>query len=318
MTAEVHPAIARDESTSAAKFLLAGCLSILLAILLVASLFAGVVSIPAEAIAGALLGQNQSVFDTIIWEPRVPRTLLAALIGASLGLSGAVLQGLLRNPLASPGVIGVSASAALGAVIAFYTGLAAAFPLGLPLGGMIGAAASVTFLVLLAGRSTSTLTLILAGVAVNSLAGALTWLVLNLSPNPYTATEIIFWMMGSLADRSFQHVHVAAALMIPGWILMASCGRGLDALSLGEDAATSMGIHVASSLAWRCLARRSPLAPPSRSAASSASSVSSFRICSARWSAISPVGCCWSVRSVAPSCWWPPTSRCVCFLKALS
>ena len=217
-------------------------LSALLAGLMVASLFAGAVAIPATTIAEALLGRNDTVFDVIVWELRVPRTILAALIGASLGLSGAVLQGLLRNPLASPGIVGVSSSAALGAVIAFYSGLAAAFPLGLPLGGMIGAAGAVALLMLLAGQNTSTLTLILAGVAVNSLAGALTWLVLNLSPNPYAATEIVFWMMGSLADRSFEHVRVAVALMVPGWILMASVGRGLDALTLGEDAAVSMGL----------------------------------------------------------------------------
>lgn len=219
-------------------------LSVVLAALIVASLFAGSVSIPAATVAEALLGHNATVFDVIVWELRVPRTLLAAMIGASLGLSGAVLQGLLRNPLASPGVVGVSASAALGAVVAFYSGLAAAFPLGLPLGGMVGASAAVALLMLLAGRNTSTLTLILAGVAVNSLAGALTWLVLNLSSNPYAATEIVFWMMGSLADRSFEHVGVAAALMVPGWVLMASVGRGLDALTLGEDAAVSMGVHL--------------------------------------------------------------------------
>lgn len=215
-----------------------------LAALLVASLFAGAVTIPPRTIAEALLGRNETVFDVIVWELRLPRTLLAALIGASLGLSGAVLQGLLRNPLASPDIVGVSASAALGAVIAFYSGLAAAFPLALPLAGMVGAGVSVVLLMALAGRNTSTLTLILAGVAVNSLSGALIWLVLNLSSNPYAAAEIMFWMMGSLADRSFQHVGIAAALMVPGWVLMASVGRGLDALSLGEDAALSLGISL--------------------------------------------------------------------------
>lgn len=217
-------------------------LAAVLAALVVASLFAGTVAIPPRTIAEALLGRNQTVFDVIVWELRVPRSLLAALVGASLGLSGAVLQGLLRNPLASPDIVGVSATAALGAVVAFYSGLAAAFPLALPLCGMLGAAASVALLMALAGRNTSTLTLILAGVAVNSLAGAVTWLVLNLSTNPYAAAEIVFWMMGSLADRTFQHVGIAAALMIPGWALMASIGRGLDALSLGEEAALSMGV----------------------------------------------------------------------------
>jgi iron complex transport system permease protein len=220
-------------------------LSVLLLGLLVGSLFAGTVAIPAATIAEALLGRNETVLDVIVWELRVPRTILAALIGASLGLSGAVLQGLLRNPLASPGLVGVSASAALGAVVAFYSGLAATFPLGLPLGGMVGAAISVGLLMALAGRTGGTLTLILAGVAINSLAGALTWLVLNLAPNPYAATEIVFWMMGSLADRSFKHVSVAAALMVPGWVMMAAVGRGLDALTLGEDAAVSLGVNIA-------------------------------------------------------------------------
>ncbi len=241
MTAESLRAAPSASRAGALPIGLAG----LLALLLFASLFVGDAAIPSATIFDALLGRNQTVFEVIVWELRVPRTILAALIGASLGLSGAVLQGLLRNPLASPDLVGVSASAALGAVIAFYSGLAAAFPLGLPLGGMLGAAAAVALLMLLAGRTTGTLTLILAGVAVSSLAGALTWLALNLSANPYAATDILFWMMGSLADRSFDHVGVAAALMIPGWILMASVGRGLDALSLGEDAAISMGVDLA-------------------------------------------------------------------------
>jgi iron complex transport system permease protein len=176
----------------------------------------------------------------------VPRTVLAMLIGASLGLSGAVLQGLLRNPLAEPGLLGISGAAAFGAVVAFYSGFAALFLLALPLGGMAGAAVAVALLLLLAGPTASTLTLILAGIAVSSLAGALTALALNLSPNPYAATEIIFWMMGSLADRSFEHVRMAAACMLPGWLLLLSTRRALDALSLGEDAATSLGFSVGS------------------------------------------------------------------------
>ncbi|TVR99069.1 MAG: iron ABC transporter permease [Rhodospirillales bacterium] len=227
-------------------------LATLLALLLAGSLFAGPVAVGPRELLGALLGRNLSVAEIIVWELRVPRTLLAAMIGASLGLAGAVLQGLLRNPLAEPGLIGVSASAALGAVIAFYTGFAAAFPLGLPLGGMVGAGLAVALLMILAGRQGSTLTLILAGVAVNSFAGALTALALNLSPNPYAAAEIIFWMMGSLADRSFQHLGVAAALTIPGWLLLISVARSLDALSLGEDAATSLGFDL-QAVRWRAV-----------------------------------------------------------------
>lgn len=211
-------------------------------LLMVGSLFAGRANLGAAAIWHGLLHQQQAVTDIIVWELRLPRTLLALLVGASLGLSGAVLQGLLRNPLAEPGVIGVSGAAALGAVLAFYSGLAAAFPLGLPLGGMVGAILAVLLVLGLAGRRGDSLTLILAGVVVSSLAGALTALTLSLSPNPYAASEVIFWMMGSLADRGFGQLQVASVLMLPGWLLMLSCARGLDALALGEDGAASLGI----------------------------------------------------------------------------
>ncbi|MDG4577368.1 MAG: iron ABC transporter permease [Defluviicoccus sp.] len=210
------------------------------------SLFAGSVAMSPGEIARALIGGERDVFEIIVWQLRVPRTLLAMLIGASLGLSGAVLQGLVRNPLAEPGLLGISGAAAFGAVVAFYSGFAALFLLALPLGGMAGAAGAVVLLLVLSGPSASTLTLILAGVAVSSLAGALTALALNLSPDPYAATEIIFWMMGSLADRSFEHVQMAAACMLPGWLLLFSVRRALDALSLGEDAATSLGFDLRS------------------------------------------------------------------------
>ncbi|MFV3073929.1 FecCD family ABC transporter permease [Niveispirillum fermenti] len=174
---------------------------------------------------------------------RLPRALLGLGIGAVLGLAGAALQGLLRNPLAEPALIGVSASAGLGAVIAFYAGMTLVFPLALPLGGMTGALVAVTLLYLLAGRQASVLTLILAGVAISSLASALTSLALSLSPNPFALSEIVFWMLGSLADRSMDHVTVAAPFMLAGALLLLLAGRGLDALSLGEETARSMGFN---------------------------------------------------------------------------
>jgi iron complex transport system permease protein len=225
---------------------LPAALAALLVVVGIGSLFAGSVAMSPGEVARALIGGEGDVLEIIVWQLRVPRTVLAMLIGASLGLSGAVLQGLLRNPLAEPGLLGISGAAAFGAVVAFYSGFAALFLLALPLGGMAGAAIAVILLLLLAGPATSTLTLILAGVAVSSLAGALTALALNLSPNPYAATEIIFWMMGSLADRSFDHVQMAAACMLPGWLLLLSVRRALDALSLGEDAATSLGFNLRS------------------------------------------------------------------------
>lgn len=188
---------------------------------------------------------NESTLEAIVFEEiRLPRTLLAVLIGASLGLSGAALQGMVRNPLAEPGVIGVSTSAALGAVIVFYFGLTAIFPMALPLGGIAGALLAVIFLYLLTGKNSSMLTLILAGVAVSSLAAALTALALNLSPNPYASLEIFFWLMGSLADRSFTHVWLILAPTLLGWWLMLRGRRDLDVLSLGEDTAQSLGVNL--------------------------------------------------------------------------
>lgn len=198
---------------------------------------------PAEVLRG-LIATTGGPSATIVQEIRLPRTLLAVLVGASLGLAGAALQGFLRNPLAEPGVIGISATAALGAVIVFYTGFAASFILALPLGGMAGALVAVIVLRLLGGRSGDPLTLVLAGVALSAFSGALTALALNLAPSPYAALEALYWMLGSLADRSFVHVGLAAALMLPGWLLLAGSGRALDALTLGEEAAGSLGFDV--------------------------------------------------------------------------
>lgn len=196
-----------------------------------------------QGLAG-LLGQGDPLINTVMIELRLPRAVLAAALGASLGLAGAAMQGYLRNPLAEPGLIGVSASAALGAVLALQTGLAALFALALPLSALLGAACAVVLILWLAGPRGSSLTLILAGIAISALAGALTSLVLNLSPNPYAASEIVFWMMGSVKDRSLEHVALALPFMLVGWVLLLTLGRGLDALTLGEDAAQSLGISL--------------------------------------------------------------------------
>ncbi|MDF1727889.1 MAG: iron ABC transporter permease [Sulfitobacter sp.] len=196
-----------------------------------------------ESIAGLLAG-GDSPIALVMREIRLPRAILALTIGASLGLAGAAMQGYLRNPLAEPGLIGVSASAALGAVIAIQTGLAASFAFGLPILALTGALLAVLLVMALAGPRGTSLTLILAGIAVSALAAALTSLVLNLSPNPFAASEIVFWMMGSLADRSMTHVWLALPLTLVGWLLLGTLGRGLDALTLGEDAAEALGIGV--------------------------------------------------------------------------
>ena len=149
-----------------------------------------------------LFDPDPPVASIILAEIRLPRTLLGLIVGATLGLSGAALQGLLRNPLAEPGIMGVSTSASLGSVIVFYFGLSAQFSLALPLGGIVGALLSVGLLYLLAGRDSSVLTLVLAGVAISSFAAALSALALNFAPSPYAALEIVSWLLGSLADRS--------------------------------------------------------------------------------------------------------------------
>jgi iron complex transport system permease protein len=194
-----------------------------------------------DTLRALFLGQGEAA-TLVMREIRLPRALLAAMVGASLGLAGAAMQGYLRNPLAEPGLIGVSGSAALGAVIVLQTGLAAAWWLALPLAALGGALASVLLILLLAGPRGSSLTLILAGIAISALAGAMTTLVLNLSPNPFAASEVVFWMMGSLSDRSFDHVWIALPFMVIGWALLLSLGRPLDVLTLGEDAAATMGV----------------------------------------------------------------------------
>ena len=224
--------------------LLLAALSALVAVLFALSLVTGVAAARPVDSLWALLRDDGGPLTLVMREIRLPRAILAVLVGASLGLSGAAMQGFLRNPLAEPGLIGVSASAALGAVLAIQTGFAAAFALALPAAALGGAMAGVALILVLAGRGGGALGLILAGVALSALAGAFTALVLNLSPNPFAANEIVFWMMGSLADRSFEHVWVALPVMVLGWGLLAGTGRGLEALTLGEDAAASMGVDL--------------------------------------------------------------------------
>ena len=177
-------------------------------------------------------------------EIRLPRAVLGALVGGALGLSGAALQGYLRNPLAEPSLVGVSGGAALGAVLAIHLGLSQAFALALPLGGLAGAAIAMLAVVALAGAHGGPVTLILAGLAVSSIATALVSLALNLSQNPFAAVEMVFWMMGSLADRSLTQLWISAPLVLVGIALLLTVGRALDALTLGEDAAGNLGIDL--------------------------------------------------------------------------
>ncbi|MRX32222.1 iron ABC transporter permease [Aminobacter sp. MDW-2] len=219
-------------------------LAILATILFLLSLTVGPAGLGFGDSIAALFSDKAGAIELIMREIRLPRALLGLMVGATLGLSGAALQGYLRNPLAEPGLIGVSASASLGAVIAIYSGLTIVFPLALPLAALAAAVLAVVVVQALAGLRGSTLTIILAGVAVSSFAGAMTSLALNLSPNPFAALEIMFWMLGSLTDRSMTHVWLALPFMLVGWAMLAALGRALDALTLGNETAASMGIDM--------------------------------------------------------------------------
>lgn len=221
-------------------------LSVAVLALTLASVAIGYAPFDVPAAFADIVAGRATLPAMVLWELRIPRALLGGLVGFSLGMTGAAMQGYLRNPLADPGILGLSSAAALGAVLVFYGGLAAGFSLALPLGGIAGAGVAALLLNALAARGSSTLGLILAGVGLSSLAGALTALALNLSPNPYAALEIVFWLMGSLGDRSFDHVLLCLPLMVVGWSLMLSTGSALDALTLGEDSAASLGVNLVS------------------------------------------------------------------------
>ena len=221
---------------------------VLLPLLLLALLLALQVGPVDISLAGAWRdwADGRTTIETLIlFELRLPRALLALTIGATLGLAGASLQGLLRNPLAEPGIIGVSNGAALGAVIVFYYGLAGLAWFVLPLGGLLGAMISVAVIFMLIGRSRSIVTLILAGIAINAIGGALIALALNFADSPYAMQEIVFWLLGSVANRSVNELYIALPFMVAGWLLMLYCGRFLNALTLGEETAASMGFDVA-------------------------------------------------------------------------
>lgn len=224
--------------------LVLGLLGVLTAVLFLLSLTAGPAAIGFAGSIGALFSPDAGALAIVMQEIRLPRAILGLMIGATLGLSGAALQGYLRNPLAEPGLVGVSASASLGAVIAIYSGFSLVFPLALPISALVFALIAVLVVQALAGSGGGMLSIILAGVAVSSFAGAMTSLALNLSPNPFAALEIVFWILGSLSDRSMTHVWIAAPFMLVGWLMLAALGRALDALTVGSDAAQSMGFDM--------------------------------------------------------------------------
>jgi iron complex transport system permease protein len=182
--------------------------------------------------------------STIVREIRLPRTILALMIGWLLGLSGATLQGLLRNPLADPSVFGAPQAAAFGAVVALYSGWASALSFALPFAAIAGAVISIVLVLAVAGRNATVVVLVLSGLAVASLAGAGTSLAISLSPNPFAVTEIVFWLMGSLEDRSSTHVILLLPFAVASTLALLWSSQALRALVLGEETAQSLGVSV--------------------------------------------------------------------------
>jgi len=213
-------------------------------LLILLSLSLGSVPMPWPEVLRDLLHQQDTVNTLIVTEIRLPRALLAATVGAVLGLSGAALQAVFRNPLAEPGLLGVSSCAALGAIVALYYGLSELGWFTLPAFGIVGALISVVSTFVLAGRGSSVSTLLLAGVAINALAGSCIALALNFAPNPYAMSEMVYWLLGSFANRTLSEFLFALPFVAVGMTMILSQRRFLDGLSLGEETAQSLGFNV--------------------------------------------------------------------------
>jgi iron complex transport system permease protein len=223
---------------------LIGGLTVASALLMLAAIMLGSTPLGTRHILQALMGQGSPGDAIVLWEIRLPRAMAAYAVGAALGLSGAALQGLLRNPLAEPGVLGVSASASLFATFTLYFGFSAISSLVLPLAAIAGALVATSFLAVVALRVNSVIALILIGVGISSFSGALMTLLMNLAPNPFSLSDMINWMMGTVANRSFEDILFAAPFLILGAVLILSSGRDLSAFTLGEEAASGIGVSL--------------------------------------------------------------------------
>lgn len=211
---------------------------------LVAACFLGSTPLGGARVFASLLGFGTAGDTLVVWQIRLPRAVAALVVGAALGSSGAALQGLLRNPLADPGVLGVSASASLAATFAIYYGFTALTAWALPVAAIAGAMVATTVIALAALRTESMVTLILIGVGLSSFAGAVMSLLMNLAPNPFSLSDMINWMLGSVANRSFDDLALAMPFLIFGLLILGMSRRGLSALTLGEEAANGVGLNL--------------------------------------------------------------------------
>lgn len=220
------------------------CLSALVIAIMLISLLYGSADLTILDILTGLVSLNDDPASLIVWEIRMPRILLSAIIGFTLGLAGAALQGYLRNPLADAGILGVSASSGFGAILAIYYGLAAINSYFIPLTALGAAIISTMAILFLARRDTSMVTLILAGLAISSLMGSLSSLALSLAPTPMSLQDMMMWLMGSLTNSSWAEIWLVLPFMLLGAILILSIGNNLSALTLGRDVAQSMGVDI--------------------------------------------------------------------------
>ena len=198
----------------------------------------------AGRVLSALVGAASPGDLIVVWEIRLPRALAAFGTGAALGASGAALQGLLRNPLAEPGVLGVSATASLAATFVIYYGLVGVGAFVLPVAAIAGALGATALLTVAAARVGSVVTLILVGVGLSSFAGAMMALLMNLAPNPFSLADMLNWTLGTVANRSFADLALAAPFLLAGLGLLLAARRGLSALTLGEEAAAGVGVDL--------------------------------------------------------------------------
>ena len=204
----------------------------------------GSTPLPIDRVFAAFYGGADAGDRLVVWSIRLPRALAAFLVGAALGLSGAALQGLLRNPLAEPGVLGVSATASLTATLSLYYGLVSVTAWALPFMAIAGALVATAFITLAAIKTRSVITLILIGVGLSSFAGALMSLFMNLAPNPFSLSDMINWMLGSVANRSYDEILLVLPFIAFGSTILLATGRGLSALTLGEEAASGVGVNL--------------------------------------------------------------------------
>ena len=225
-------------------------LLVAIALLLVAACMLGSTALPWQTITSALVFQGDPRDIAVVWDVRLPRALSAVVVGAALGLSGAALQGLLRNPLAEPGVLGVSASAALLATFTIYYGLASTWQYAVPVAAIMGALLATGLIVSVVRTATTVVALILVGVGISSFAAALMSLLLNFAPHPFTLNDMISWSLGSVANRSFDDVLLVLPFMVLGVALLWRTRAGLTALTLGEEAAAGIGLNVRSQRLW--------------------------------------------------------------------